>query len=142
MKNMHRRLDRVEGKMESIAKHKERKKRKPVKFKTVKGDSGKPTLYLQDPDDPLRKVKMSEALGTADADLQGHLLVQVVNTFREVKPSGSLKAELPILQSEDLISTEQGQASFRCLGNTFRFRECLKNGIMRTLLLGNVWFIS
>lgn len=65
-----------------FAKHKERAKRKPVKFKAVKSDSDNPTITLQDPDDPLHRVKWSEALGTTDTDLQGHLLDQVSQTFR------------------------------------------------------------
>jgi hypothetical protein len=65
-----------------FAKHKERKKRKPVKFKTVESDSGNPTIELQDPDDLLGAVKMSEAFGTADTDLMSHLLDQIIQTFR------------------------------------------------------------
>ena len=72
-----------------LAKYKERKERRPVKLKAVESDSGKPTITQQDPDDPLAAVKISEALGTADADLQGHLLMQVVNTFREVSADGA-----------------------------------------------------
>lgn len=67
-----------------LAKHQDRKKRKPVKFKTVKSDSGNPTIALQDPDEPLLAVKMSEALGTVDFDMQIHLLDQVVRTFTGV----------------------------------------------------------
>jgi len=65
-----------------LAKHKERAKRRPVKFKTVESDSGNPTIELQDPNDPLGAVKMSEALGTADTDLMSHLLDQIIQTFR------------------------------------------------------------
>lgn len=65
-----------------LAKHQDRKKRKPVKFKTVKSDSDNPTIALQDPDEPLLAVKMSEALGTVDSDMQGHLLDQVIQTFK------------------------------------------------------------
>jgi len=67
-----------------LAKHQDRKKRKPVKFKTVKSDSDNPTIALQDPDEPLLAVKKSEALGTVDFDMQGHLLNQVVQTFTGV----------------------------------------------------------
>jgi len=65
-----------------LAKHQDRKRRKPVKFKTVKSDSDNPTIALQDPDEPLLAVKMSEALGTVDSDMQGHLLDQVIQTFK------------------------------------------------------------
>jgi len=67
-----------------FAKHKERPKRKPVKFKAVKSDSDNPTIALQDPDEPLLAVKMSEALGTVDFDMQVHLLNQVIQTFTGV----------------------------------------------------------
>ena len=67
-----------------LAKYKERANRKPVKFKTVKDDSGNPTKEIQHPDDPLYDVKMSEALGTVEHDLQAHLLEQVACTFRKV----------------------------------------------------------
>lgn len=66
---------------ERLAKHKERKKRRPVKFKAAKSDSDYP-IALQDPNDPLIAVKMFEALGTVDSDLQSHLLDQVVQTFK------------------------------------------------------------
>jgi len=65
-----------------LAKHQERAGRKPVKFKTVKSDSRNPQIAIQNPDDPLFAVKMSEALGTTDPDLQCHLLDQIVQTFR------------------------------------------------------------
>ena len=65
-----------------LAKHKERARRKPVKFKTVESDSDNPQIALQDPDDPLVAVKLSEAVGTADPDLQSHLLNQVIQTFK------------------------------------------------------------
>ncbi len=72
-----------------LAKYKERKERRPVKFKAAKSDSGKAAIALQEPDDPLVAVKMYEAFGTADADLQGHLLTQVVNTFGEISADGA-----------------------------------------------------
>jgi len=65
-----------------LAKHQERAGRKPVKFKTVESDSDNPQIALQDPDDPLVAVKLSEAVGTADPDLQSHLLNQVIQTFK------------------------------------------------------------
>ncbi|MHC4154594.1 MAG: hypothetical protein ACYSW0_04650 [Planctomycetota bacterium] len=61
-----------------LAKHRERKERRPVKFKAAKSDS----IALQDPDDPLIAVKTFEALGTADSDLQAHLLEQILQTFK------------------------------------------------------------
>jgi hypothetical protein len=66
----------------SIAKYQELAKSKPVKFKEVKGDSGKVNIDFEYPDGQLRQVKLSEALGTADPDLQGHFLEQMAETFK------------------------------------------------------------
>ncbi len=67
----------------SIAKYQELAKRKPVKFKEVKGEPGKLNVDFEYPDDnQLRRVKLSEAFGTADFDLQNHLLEQVLQTFK------------------------------------------------------------
>ena len=64
-----------------LAKHQERAKRKPIKFKTVESDSGVPTIKLQEPDDPLFEIKLLESLGTPDKDIQKYLLEQVIHTF-------------------------------------------------------------
>ncbi len=64
-----------------LAKHQERAKRKPVRFKAVESDSDNPKILLQGPDDPLLAVKKMEALGTPDSDLQNHLLEQIIQTF-------------------------------------------------------------
>jgi hypothetical protein len=66
----------------SIAKYQELAKRKPVKFKEVKGDSGKVNIDFEYPEGQLRQVKISEAFGTADPDLQGHFLEQMAETFK------------------------------------------------------------
>jgi hypothetical protein len=65
----------------SIAKYQELAKNKPVKFKEVKGESGKVSIDIEYPDGQLREAKMSEALGTADHDLSNYLLAQVAGTF-------------------------------------------------------------
>jgi hypothetical protein len=64
-----------------IANYYKRSEKKPMKFKTVESDSGNPTIELQEPDDPLFEIKLLEALGTPDKDLQKHLLKQVIHTF-------------------------------------------------------------
>jgi hypothetical protein len=79
-----------------LAKHKERKERKPVKFKAAKSDSGCP-IALQTPDAPLVAVKISEALGTADADLRAHLLEQIMQTFRGTVSSDGQNNEASII---------------------------------------------
>jgi len=79
-----------------MAKKKSKKKKTQSKAKSVKdlvkkeytdeekARLAKHQIALQDPDDPLLHVKWSEALGTTDTDLQGHLLDQVAQTFRGV----------------------------------------------------------
>src|SRR4030042_2775169 len=68
----------------SLAKYQVWAKRKPVKFKEVKGKPGKLNIDFEYPDGELRRVKISEMLGTVDPDLHGHLLEQVVSTFKGV----------------------------------------------------------
>ena len=65
-----------------IAKYDERKKRKSVKVKIVKSDSGESQITVENPKGQLYEVKMLEALGTPDSDLQIRLLDQVVQTFK------------------------------------------------------------
>jgi hypothetical protein len=65
-----------------LTRYLEQAKRKPLKFKAVESGSHDPTIALQDPDDSLVQVKMFEALGTADFDLVGHLLDQIIQTFK------------------------------------------------------------
>ena len=73
-----------------LANYKERKKRRPVKVEIAKSDSGKPNIRLQGLKDPLYEVKMLEALGTPDSDLQNRLLDQVVHTFNGAVSDGVL----------------------------------------------------
>jgi hypothetical protein len=73
----------------SIAKYQELAKNKPVKFKEVKGESGKVSIAIEYPDGQLRAVKMSEAFGTADHDLSNYLLAQVAGTFEGTVSSDS-----------------------------------------------------
>jgi hypothetical protein len=65
----------------SIARYQELAKNKPVKFREVKGESGKVSIAIEYPDGQLREAKMSEALGTADHELNNYLLAQVAGTF-------------------------------------------------------------
>jgi hypothetical protein len=66
----------------SIAKYQELAKSKPVKFKEVKGESGKISIDFEYPEGQLRTVKMAEAFGTADHDLHSHFLEQVAEVFK------------------------------------------------------------
>ncbi len=78
----------TDGEKARLAKYKERMERRPVKFKAIESDSGNPTITQQDPEDPLGAVKMSEALGTLDSDLQSRLLDQVIQTFKGTVSNG------------------------------------------------------
>jgi len=64
-----------------------RLERTPLKFKkNVKSKPGRSDIVIQiepqETDRPLVGLKMMEALGTADSELQSHFLNQVVQTFR------------------------------------------------------------
>ncbi len=66
-----------------LAKYEQRANKKPVKFKAGESDSDNPSIDLKDPDDPLMFVKLSEAMGTQDSDLQSYLLQQAILTFKD-----------------------------------------------------------
>ena len=73
-----------------IANYYKRSELKPVKLKSVSSDSGNTTIELEDTKDSLYKVKMLEALGTPDSDLQNHLLDQVIQTFKGIVSTDGL----------------------------------------------------
>ena len=75
-----------------LAKYEQRANKKPVKFKAEESDSDKPSIALKDPDDPLMFVKLSEAMGTQDSDLQGYLLQQAIYTFKDAGGADGGKA--------------------------------------------------
>jgi hypothetical protein len=54
----------TEDEKASIARYQDLAKNKPVKFKEVKGESGKVSIALEYPEGQLREAKMSEAFGT------------------------------------------------------------------------------
>ncbi|OHB59794.1 MAG: hypothetical protein A2173_00845 [Planctomycetes bacterium RBG_13_44_8b] len=64
--------------------YRQRLRKKPVRFKSEKSKAGNIAVSFVNPDDPLMFVKMSEALGTSDSELQQHLINQVVQTFNGV----------------------------------------------------------
>lgn len=69
----------------------ERTKIKPLKFKTVKSKSGNHTIDFQNPDDCLKFVQFTEAIGTADRDLQVYLLQQVMTAFKGIEDENKEK---------------------------------------------------
>jgi hypothetical protein len=65
----------------------QRSQKKSIKFKTEKSASDSPAITFDNPDslnNPLTPVKMLEALGTPDSDLQQQLLNQVIQTFKGI----------------------------------------------------------
>lgn len=60
-----------------------RSRAKPVRFKTVKRSRGRVQV---DTSDPLWHVKLLEAFGTADLQLQKSLIDQVINSFPGIGP--------------------------------------------------------
>jgi len=66
---------------ERLARHEQRASRKSVKCKVIMGKKNKPSITYKDPDDPLLRVKLSEAFGTADIGVQVHLLDQIAQVF-------------------------------------------------------------
>ena len=87
-----------------IARYEERAKKKPIEFKSVKSDSNEINVAFKDPDEPLLKVKLSEAFGTADRDIWGHLLEQIVQTFGGVFSADSRNDKLYINAANTAMS--------------------------------------
>ncbi len=65
-----------------LANYRERANKKPIKFKSLGSNSGESKIAMKGINDPLWEVKMFEALGTPESELQSHLLDQVIQTFR------------------------------------------------------------
>ena len=65
-----------------LAAYHDRAKRKALKFKIKNVDSKDPAVEPIFNDADLALVKLSEALGTTDKDLQNHLLNQVIKVYR------------------------------------------------------------
>jgi hypothetical protein len=70
----------TEEEKQRLARYEARAHTKPVKFKAG-SNAKKVQITIENLDDPLLDVKMSEAFGTTDIDVQGHFLDQVVRTF-------------------------------------------------------------
>ncbi len=66
--------------IERISHYLKRLKHKPVKFKKVNDNKGIPELQPLGSDD-FNRIKLMEALGTTDPDLQNYLISQVIQTF-------------------------------------------------------------
>ncbi len=83
----------TEQEKERMANYQERRKTPPIKFKSWQSESGELGITPIDIDDPMVAVKMSEAFGTIDADLQTRLLNQVLQTFGDVASTGEADYE-------------------------------------------------
>ena len=90
-----------------IANLEERNKRKPVKFDAVLDNSNEPKIRL-DSKDPLREVKMLEAFGTPDSDLQSHLLSQAIQTFGNTIPMDEFNTDGVALAGNNSLATLAG----------------------------------
>ena len=91
-----------------LAKYKERNERKPAKIKIAKSDSGKPNIQLQGIKGPLYEVKMLEALGTPDRELQNRLLAQVCQTFDGTVSDGVFDKEKVVSAYNDTLAILTG----------------------------------
>jgi hypothetical protein len=91
-----------------LAKYEERANRKPVKFKTVESDSGEPKITLQGLKDPLYEVKMLEAVGTPESDLQTHLVNQVIQTFSGTVSKESHDKEISVIALNIIMAILSG----------------------------------
>ena len=87
-----------------LAKYNERANRKPVKFKAVESDSDNPNISLQGLNDPLYEVKMLEALGTADSNLQAHLVDQAALTFKGTASRDGFDNNATVLACNNALS--------------------------------------
>ncbi|MBA7685343.1 hypothetical protein ES703_93766 [subsurface metagenome] len=103
-----------------LANYRKRSELKPVKFKSVSSNSSNPTIALKDPNDPLREVKMLEALGTPDSYLQSHLLDQVTQTFKSTVSTNGFDNDNP--DTGRNISTHYSRQRHDCPGRD-RFRK-------------------
>jgi hypothetical protein len=70
-----------------ITKYFERAKNQPMKFKKGEAGSGRVTLIPTTTDETLGMMKLAEAFGTQDTELQMFLLNQVAQTFRGANTS-------------------------------------------------------
>jgi hypothetical protein len=70
----------TEEEKECLANHHERSKRKSLKFTNIKTEAGTPSITPVDVSKDIALAKMTEALGTADFDLQNYLLNQAMET--------------------------------------------------------------
>ncbi len=70
----------IEDEKACIANYQERSKRKFLKFENTKNKDGTPTITPLDVTYDVAVAKMTEALGTADLELQNYLLNQAMET--------------------------------------------------------------
>jgi len=64
--------------------YRQRLRKKPVRFKGDKSKTCNVSISQANPNDPLNDVKLTEALGTPDTELQQYFLAQVIQTFSGV----------------------------------------------------------
>ncbi|MHC4072181.1 MAG: hypothetical protein ACYSUD_09360 [Planctomycetota bacterium] len=75
-------VKRAAEEQECLAKHRERSRTKPLKFRDTKTESGSPRITPEDVSLDVALAKMTDALGTADLGLQNYLLQQIAPLYR------------------------------------------------------------
>jgi len=123
---------------ECLANHRERSKRKPLKF-TNTTKSGDPAITTKDVSRDVFFAKMTEALGTADLDLQSRLFTQAMETCfnflsiegrnneRLVEYSNYVMAILNGIQPQDEI---EGMLAIQMVGVHNLAMETLKRAML------------
>jgi hypothetical protein len=89
----------------------ERLNEKPLKVKNLKSSAGHIAVELQEPNHELGSMKMLQAFGTPDEDLQNFLISQVLQTFDGCHSSkGSCGADILVSFCNQALSILQGIA--------------------------------
>ncbi len=95
-----------------IANYYKQSERKPVKVEIVKSDSGESQVTVEEPTGQLYEVKMLEALGTPDIDLQARLLDQVIQTCKgAVSNDGFDNDKVVSAYNHTMLTTSESKCS-------------------------------
>jgi hypothetical protein len=88
--------------------YRQRLRKKPVSFKNERSKKGAFSISPATPNDPLYEVKMLEALGTPDTELQRYFLSQVVQTFSGVTSKEKTNFDAAIASMNSALSILNG----------------------------------
>jgi len=98
----------TEEEKKCLEKHRERSKKKPLKFTDTKSEDGNPSITPVDVTHEVALAKMTEALGTADLELQNYLLTQAMETCFGFVTSERLRDEYQALCSNRVMALLHG----------------------------------